>query len=122
MSASALDDGTAINSSDIDQLAASAILLEENGDFNGAIALYKIGISLGDVTCMVRLADLMSEPPQFKNVPLAEELYKRACIAGDASGCRNLAILYRQLGRSDLHERYMAYAKTRGDRWQTDDL
>jgi len=110
-----------VRDEDLTQVAAAAIRLEEAGDINGAVSLYKVGVSLGDLTCMTRLADVLSEPPTFMNVGLAEQLYKRACIAGHAPGCRNLAIMYKQLGKSALHDRYMALAKTRGDVWQLDE-
>ena len=45
---------------------------------SGAVSLYKVGVSLGDLTCMTRLADVLSEPPTFMNVGLAEQLYNRA--------------------------------------------
>lgn len=110
-----------VREEDIDQLTAEAIRREDAGDLFGAISLYKLGVSFGDLICITRLADVLSEPPSFMNVPLAEQLYKRACVAGHAPGCRNLAILYKHLGKSALHDRYMALAKQRGDVWQVDD-
>lgn len=110
-----------LSAEDITRLASAAISLEEAGDLSGAVSLYKIGVSLDDLICMTRLADVLSEPPTFMNVSLAEQLYQRACVAGHAPGCRNLAILYRQLGKAALYDRYMALAKTRGDVWQSDD-
>jgi hypothetical protein len=110
-----------VDQEDIDKLIIAGIRLEEEGDVDGAESLYKIGTSLGDFVCMTRLADMLSEPPEFKNIPLAEELYKKACVAGKASACRNLAIMYKQLGKSVLHDKYMKYAKSRGDVWQLDD-
>lgn len=110
-----------IDEADLDELVVAAIGLEESGDLARAIALYKIGSSLGHLISMTRLANLLSEPPAYLNVPLAEQLYKRACVAGHAAGCRNLAIMYKQLGKTELHDRYMKLAKVRGDVWQMDD-
>lgn len=106
---------------DLDHLAGIAIGLEDSGDISRAIALYKIGIELGDLTCMTRLADILSDPPGFVNLEAAERLYKRACVAGHAPACRNLAIMYNQLGKSDLYSRYMKLAKSRGDVWQEEE-
>lgn len=113
-----MDADLEVSQADIDHLYAAAVRLEESGDLEGAQSLYKIGISLGDLYCVTRLADVLSEPPAYLNVPLAEQLYLRACAAGDDAGCRNLAILYKQLGKSVLYERYMKLAKARGDEWQ----
>lgn len=110
-----------ISAEDLKRLTEIAILNEDSGNISLAISLYKIGIEFNDLTCMTRLADILSEPPDFIDVPLAEELYLKACVAGHAPGCRNLAILYKQLGRSALHDRYMKLAKSRGDVWQNDD-
>jgi hypothetical protein len=109
-----------LDEDDIVALSALAIRLEDSGDLDGAILLYKIGIHFHDTVCMTRLANILSEPPTFKDVQLAEALYKRACIAGHAAGCANLAVLYQQLGKTQLSQKYMKLAKERGDPWQDD--
>lgn len=110
-----------IQDADINVLAGLAIRMEDEGQIGAAISLYKIAISLGDLTCTTRLADLLSDEADFRDIPLAEELYLKACVAGHAPGCRNLAIMYKQLGKSVLHDRYMSLAKARGDVWQVED-
>jgi TPR repeat protein len=109
-----------MSAEDILRFSAIAVEMEESGNVDDAILMYKIGATLGELTCMTRLADILSEPPNYKNVSVAKALYERACVAGHAPACRNLAILYEQLGDSVRHERYMRLAKTRGDVWQND--
>lgn len=106
---------------DVDVLIVNAIRLEDEENITDAMSLLKIGISLGDLTCMTRLADILSDPPGFVNVPLSIELYRKACVAGHAPACRNPAILYQHLGKSALHDRYMNLAKARGDVWQIEE-
>ena len=82
-----------IQDDDINALAGVAIRMESEGQLNAAISLYKIAISLGDLTCTTRLADILSDKAEFRDIPLAEKLYLKACVAGHAPGCRNLAIM-----------------------------
>lgn len=114
-------DELGISKIDLDYLTEVAIQIEDSGDIDRASALYRIGSGFGNLTCMTRLADILSEPPSFLDLDAAEDLYKKACIAGHAPACRNLAIMYNQLGKSDLYGRYMRLAKSRGDVWQDED-
>ena len=50
---------------------------------------------------MTRLADVLSEPSSLMDAGRAEQFYKRACVAGHAPGCRNLAIMYKHLGTAE---------------------
>lgn len=110
-----------VTSEDIDCLLAKAIELEDKNDLDTAVSLYKIAVKLGDCTAMTRLADILSDPPNFFNIPLAEELYRKACMAGHAPACRNVAIMFNHLGKSDLYSKFMERAKILGDVWQDDD-
>ena len=103
---------------DVIAIAALGVSFEEAGRFEEAALLYRVGIHFGDNVCITRFADMLSEPPEYKDIPKAIALYEYACAAEDAAGCRNLAILYKQLGKLDLHDKYMALAKTHGDPWQ----
>jgi len=107
-----------VSDSDLERLCVAGIDAEESGDIEVAISLYKIASSLGDLTSMTRLADILSEPPKFQDVTAAEKLYMRACLAGHAIACGNLAILYNQLGKSVLSQKYLNLAKSRGDSWE----
>jgi TPR repeat protein len=105
---------------DVNRLLTLAIKCEDEGDTESAISLYKFCIYFGDETSMTRLADILSEPPNFRDLDTAIVLYKKACLKGDSSACNNLAILYQQLGQSVAYQKFMRLAKERGDPWQSD--
>lgn len=110
-----------INEKDTENLYVLGLHLEELGDLDGAILLYRFGFHFNDVMCITRLADLLSDPPLYRDVGTAELLYKRACIAGYHVACANLAIMYKQLGKTHLSQKYMKMAKDRGDPWDDED-
>ena len=105
----------------LEKSCAVGIELEDTGRIEDAIAIYELCILSEDLTAMTRLADILSEPPAYLDVQRAKALYKRACMAGHAPACRNLSILYGQLGETEKSERYYKAARDRGDVWQADE-
>lgn len=91
-----------------------AHVLSEEGRTEWALIVYEILVEIGETCAMTRMADILSAPPEYRDVTKAKELYRRACVAGDFCGCHNLAILCEQLGDSVSAEKYYALASARG--------
>lgn len=100
--------------SPVDKALLLAHLMQDSGNTEIAAIIYEVLILFGETSAMTRMADILSEPPEYINVQRAKELYRQACVGGDYSGCYNLAVLYEQLGDSLSAQKYYALAKARG--------
>ncbi|TWB20659.1 hypothetical protein FBZ89_10658 [Nitrospirillum amazonense] len=109
-----------VDDKDLENLGILAQKLEESGDTAGAVSLLKIGAHLGDTWITTMLADYLSTPPSFIDAKTAEVLYKKSCMAGSSAACSNLSLLYWQLGKTELAQRYWQKAKDRGSPWADD--
>lgn len=90
-----------------------AHILYEEGQVEWSLVLFEFLSSLECLSAATRLADILSEPPLFRDVSRAKLLYMNACAAGDSTACHNLAVLYDQLGEHENAERYYAAASSR---------
>src|ERR1043165_6817217 len=84
----------------IDIALETAISLEENGHVRASLAIYLLCAGFGDLTATCKVADVLSDYEEFKNLNEAQRLYKQACLAGYQPACYNLGVLLDQLGRS----------------------
>jgi hypothetical protein len=91
-----------------------AHFLSEEGDTQASIIIYELLVEIGEVSAMTSLADVLSSPTKFMDIPRAKELYMKACVAGDFCGCYNLGILYDQLGDTVSAQKYFELARSRG--------
>ncbi|TWB56364.1 hypothetical protein [Nitrospirillum viridazoti] len=110
-----------IDGATLEKLYALAWKHEDAGDRDAAVLLFKIGAHFGEPMSMCVLADILSEPPRFPDIKTAEELYKKAGMAGYATAFHNLAVMYGHVGKSELSQRYMKIATDRGaGPWEDD--
>lgn len=108
--------------SPIEKALLVAHFLEEDGLTDWALIIYELLSSFGDTVAKTRIADILSAPPFYKDVPRAKQLYRDACAAGYDAACHNLAVLFDQLGDSVSAQKYYALARARGAPDEADSL
>jgi hypothetical protein len=108
--------------SSVEKALLLAHLLNEDGHADWAIIIYEVLIMLEDTSAMTHLANVLSAPPKYLDVPRAKKLYREACAKGEFSACYNLAVLYQDLGDSASAQRYLRMAKSRASPQDNDDL
>lgn len=89
---------------------------EDTGDFALAFRCFQQGASLGDVTCLERLAHMYDEGVGVDvDKSFAMRCYQRAWRMGGHCAANNIAILYREQGNLGAMVRWYKRAIERGD-------
>lgn len=99
-----------------DALLRIAYTAAENGDFAHARRCYEQGAALGDFMCLHALGYMHDVGEGVsENKPLAMKIYRRAWRLGSHASATNIAVLYREQGKSRLMFRWYQRVAAAGD-------
>src|SRR5271154_3419124 len=90
--------------------------LEDAGEIAQAIRVYRIGAKLGSDSAQNNLANLLDDYATPRRPAEAVYWYKRAARQGHDTAAENLAVHYRNLGKTRWQKHWLAVAAKMGNR------